>query len=252
MSGWWKTFFDETYAEIGLVTRQGQQADAFADSVIRLLDLKPGERVFDQCCGIGRIAIPLARRGMVLEGVDLAQSYVDAAARTASQESLHARFVCADGYSYVASAPCDAAINVFTSFGYSDDDAQNEAMMRRAFESLRSGGRFLLERINPCWVVTFGLLPNATRIPTGSGDDILAVEEPVADWHRGTILSRWSIFFPDGRRDVRNFETRMLFPNELVAMAKRVGFVDIALLSSVDGAAYDRHARRLLMTARRA
>ncbi|MDZ4830895.1 MAG: methyltransferase domain-containing protein [Phycisphaerae bacterium] len=248
---WWTTFFDETYASIGLVPRLGPHADAMADGIVSLLALKPNERVFDQCCGIGRVALPLARRGVSIEGVELAKSYVEVATSAAQAEKLPAEFFCADAYSYIASKPCDAAINVFTSFGYSDDDGRNEQMLRRAFESLRPGGRFLLERVNPCWIVAFGLSPVGSRVTHPDGSETLLIDEPEADWLRGTVRSTWSISFADGRRETRRFETRMYFPNELAAMAQRVGFTELALYGGIAGVPYDRHSRRLVITARR-
>ncbi|MBL9150456.1 MAG: methyltransferase domain-containing protein [Phycisphaerae bacterium] len=248
---WWTTFFDDTYANLGLIARQGADATHIVEVAIRELKLEPGMRVFDQCCGIGRIAIPLAQRGMIVEGVELAASYVERARADAAKLGVSATFVEGDAFRYVASLPCDAAINVFTSFGYAADAARNEEMLRRAFESLKPGGRFLLERFNPCRIVAFGLTPYGSRVPLPEcGGDAIILDEPVADWHRGVITSTWTIFFPDGRREVRSFETAMLFPHELIAMARSVGFVDIELRSG-NGEPYDRHARRLLLLARR-
>lgn len=246
---WWTSFFDDTYADLGFIARDGPDADRLAETVRRVLDLKPGMRVFDQCCGIGRIAIPLAQRDIEVEGVDLAQSYVERARAEAARAGVPATFACADAFAYVAQRPCDAAINVYTSFGYSDDDATNARMLSRAIESLKPGGRLLLERINPCWVVAFGLMASGRRVPSLAGETVI-LDEPVADWSRGMIASTWTLIHPDGHRETRSFETRMLFPHELVAMARAAGFVDVEVRGG-DGDPFDRHGRRLILLARR-
>ncbi len=49
------------------------------DHVVRVLGLAPGARVLDVGCGPGRHAHELARRGIVVHGIDIAQTFVDLA-----------------------------------------------------------------------------------------------------------------------------------------------------------------------------
>jgi SAM-dependent methyltransferase len=143
---WWHTFFDATYADRNLVEHQAEEADRAAAFIVERLDLAPGAVLLDQCCGIGRISLPLARRGVEVLGVDITPAYVERATAAAAAEDLPCRFECADAFEYVAPAPCDAAINWFTSFGYAPDDRQNLRMLQRVHDSLETGGRFRRDR----------------------------------------------------------------------------------------------------------
>ena len=46
------------------------------DFLMRHLDLRPGQRVLDVGCGPGRHAHELARRGVVVHGIDISQEFI--------------------------------------------------------------------------------------------------------------------------------------------------------------------------------
>lgn len=56
------------------------------------LNIAPGMRVLDVACGAGQIAIPAARAGAVVSGVDIAANLIEQARQRAGQEHLQARF----------------------------------------------------------------------------------------------------------------------------------------------------------------
>ena len=54
---------------------------ADAEKFVEGLDLKPGTSVLDVACGTGNTAIPAARRGAVVTGVDLAPNLIEQASQ---------------------------------------------------------------------------------------------------------------------------------------------------------------------------
>jgi SAM-dependent methyltransferase len=56
------------------------------------LDVAPGTRMLDVACGAGQIAIPAARAGARVTGVDIASNLIEQARARASAEGVHARF----------------------------------------------------------------------------------------------------------------------------------------------------------------
>ena len=56
------------------------------------LNVAPATRMLDVACGAGQIAVPAARSGVRVTGVDLAANLVEQARRRAAAESLDARF----------------------------------------------------------------------------------------------------------------------------------------------------------------
>lgn len=88
---WWASFYQQTYAELmfQLPPEHLQQACEF---ILRHLQLVPGGRVFDQCCGNGNISLVLAARGLQLTGIDQSTGYIIQARERAAAQGLNCHF----------------------------------------------------------------------------------------------------------------------------------------------------------------
>ena len=94
------------------------------DHVVAALGLQPGERVLDVGCGPGRHAHELARRGIAVHGIDIAEPFVELARRGAPAgatfERLDARSSTFDAEFDAAICLCQGAFGLMTAAG--DDD----------------------------------------------------------------------------------------------------------------------------------
>lgn len=73
----------------------GEIAKYYADQAedfVKRLGLKPGMKVLDVACGTGNLAIPAARTGADVTGVDIAPNLVEQASENAKREGLNAKF----------------------------------------------------------------------------------------------------------------------------------------------------------------
>jgi 2-polyprenyl-3-methyl-5-hydroxy-6-metoxy-1,4-benzoquinol methylase len=68
------------------------EAAAAADEFIARRDLKPGLRVLDVACGTGNLAIPAARTGAVVRGVDIAANLLEQTSERAKREAVEVTF----------------------------------------------------------------------------------------------------------------------------------------------------------------
>ena len=66
----------------------GSAGEPFAAQV----ELRPGDRVLDVACGTGNVTIPLARRGAMMTGVDIAPNLLEQARARAAMEGLTIQF----------------------------------------------------------------------------------------------------------------------------------------------------------------
>src|SRR5947209_7299702 len=62
------------------------------EEFVARLGIETGERLLDVACGTGNLAIPAARRGAVVTGVDIATNLLQQARERASAEGLNATF----------------------------------------------------------------------------------------------------------------------------------------------------------------
>ncbi|MCA9290650.1 MAG: class I SAM-dependent methyltransferase [Phycisphaerales bacterium] len=248
---WWTTFFDERYARVGL---HGIPDDATGEAVTFItdrFDLRPHDLVFDQCCGVGRLALPLAARGCRVIGVDLAGAYIDRARADADARGLRCTFHQADAHDFVAPEPCDLALNWFSSVGYDAGDERIPLMLRRAFESLRPGGRLAVETVNVARVLAEPRRWHVETVTDERGRAGTLIVEHTLHFDRGMIGMRWTFIAEDGVRDERYAETRMWLPHELGRLVARAGFSDIELIGRPDGEPITASGRRLVVSGRR-
>jgi SAM-dependent methyltransferase len=63
-----------------------------AEEFIKRLNLKPGMKVLDVACGTGNLAIPAARAGADVTGVDIAPNLVEQSRENAKREGLSIQF----------------------------------------------------------------------------------------------------------------------------------------------------------------
>src|ERR1051325_969789 len=63
-----------------------------AEDFIKRLDLKPGMKVLDVACGTGNLALPAARTGATVTGVDIAPNLVEQARANAKAAGLNVQF----------------------------------------------------------------------------------------------------------------------------------------------------------------
>lgn len=241
---WWKDLYDDALADVLLETTADVAATvAF---LVDELGLSPGARVFDQCAGTGRLAIPLAQWGARVVGVEQAARYVERARQAATEARVEPRFVVGDAFEYVPPEPCDAAINWWTSFGYLPDDDGNARMLRRAFEALAPGGRFAIDYPN-----VPGLYHDFRPHDITRRGEIVMLRESHFDLARGLLHKTWTFVLPDGRRVERPSTVRMYTPDRLAALVASVGFEHVRVYGGIDRQAITLASPRCIVVARR-
>ena len=141
---WWQTFFYGPWQDLQLAGYPEEQNQAEAAFMISALRLKPGARILDVPCGPGRHSIAFAKAGFHATGIDFNANAIEQARKAAAENGVAAEFAVADMREFSWTHPFDAAVCFFGSFGYFDD-AQNLRFASRVAESLRPGGRFLID-----------------------------------------------------------------------------------------------------------
>jgi 2-polyprenyl-3-methyl-5-hydroxy-6-metoxy-1,4-benzoquinol methylase len=115
------------------------------DQVLDLLEVESGAHILDLACGPGRHTLELARRGFRVTGVDRTAAYLERAREQAAEEELEIEFVQADMREFRRPDAFDAAVNLFTSFGFFEHAADDLQVVRNLYDSLKPGGRLLME-----------------------------------------------------------------------------------------------------------
>jgi SAM-dependent methyltransferase len=137
-----------------------------AQEFIAGLDLQPGIRVLDVACGTGNLALPAARRGAVVTGVDIAPNLVEQARENAKREGLNVQFDegDAENLSY-ADASFDAVVTMFGAMFAPRPDV-TAAEMKRV---VRPGGFIAMANWTPAGFIGQMFKIVAKHVPPPAG-----------------------------------------------------------------------------------
>lgn len=220
-----------------------ERAPVQVDQIISLLELEPGSKVLDCPCGPGRHTLELARRGFAVTGVDRTAAYLEEARQRAQAEELAPELLLADMRHFRQTEAFDVALSLFTSFGYFEDPAENEAVLRNYYRSLKAGGVLLLDVAGKEIIARI-----YQRHDWSEHEGVFRLEERkvASDWRK--MESRW-LLVKDGVIKEKRFSHWLYSAGELHKMLADSGFKQIDFYGDLEGAPYDHEAKRLIAVA---
>lgn len=218
MGEWWETFFDDAWLRGGFSVIQRQRTLADTRFILKALSLKPTSRILDLCCGVGRHAIELGDLGFTVTGVDFSEQYLGIARQRASGRGVGVEFVQSDMRHIKYRSRFDAAICMWTSFGYFELEDDNLKVLRAVNRALKNGGKFLIELINRDWVLV-NFEPKGWYKTKGG----YVLEDRKLDILRSRMVSEWT-FMEGGQAVKKSFGLRLYSPHELVDLLEKAGF----------------------------
>ena len=138
----------------GAATRQAAARAAQLDWLWSQLALAHGSRVLDLTCGPGLYAVPLARRGAHITGVDFGPASIAYARQWAATEGVSdlCAFIEADVRAYEPEPEAyDAALFLYGQLAVFPRE-EAAALLGKAAAALRPGGRLVVELLDPARV----------------------------------------------------------------------------------------------------
>lgn len=142
---WFETWFDSPYYHILYANRSAEEAEKFISAISEHLRIDNSNKVLDVACGKGRHSKTLAKLGFDVTGIDLSKNSIEYATQYAN-DKLHfdvwdMRKTYKDGY-------FDFVFNLFSSFGYFDNEEDDYAAIQAMYNNLKPGGVLVLDYIN--------------------------------------------------------------------------------------------------------
>lgn len=143
----------------------GRIAQAYlpgAAEFVERLNLQAGEKVLDVACGAGSTAIPAARFGADVIGIDIAPNLVEQARKNADNEGLNCRFEEGDAEDMAFDdSSFDTVITVFGAMFAPRPDKVSAELIRVC----RSGGRIVMANWIPAGFVGQMFKIGASHVP---------------------------------------------------------------------------------------
>ncbi len=206
-----------------------------------------GDAVLDLCCGPGRHSVPLAQRGFSVTGVDRSEFLLGKARQRAAEAGVEVEWVSSDMRDFVRTDAFDLALSMSGSFGYFQDKREDTRVLRNVLESLRPGGKFLVEVMGKERLAR--IFQPTTSEELADGARLVQRHEVFDDWTR--IRNEWLLIRGDRVRSFK-FHLTVYSGQELRDRMERVGFGPVELYGSLRGGEYGLDAGRLVAVGRKA
>ena len=141
---WYSSWFDTPYYHILYKERNYREAQIFMDNLTHYLNLPEKAKVLDLACGKGRHSIYLNQLGFDVLGAALSENSIAEANKNAN-ETLHFKV---HDMREPFEEKYDAIFNLFTSFGYFENDEDNLTTLKAIKESLSEYGFAAIDFMN--------------------------------------------------------------------------------------------------------
>ncbi|WP_166240415.1 class I SAM-dependent methyltransferase [Paenibacillus turpanensis] len=241
MDAWYTKSFGDDYLLV-YKHRDMEGAAAEVKAMINWLKLPDQATVLDLCCGTGRHSQALAEAGYRVTGVDLSDRLLEEAHKTNSDGKI--RFVRGDMRHVPLEGPFDAVVNLFTSFGYFDEERENQLVLREIARLLKPEGRFIIDYLNAPYIAE-RLVPYSEREDGG-----VRIEER-RSLEDGFVRKRISIRSAEAPEQERHYmeQVKLYGLADFKRLLKGTGLLLDRIYGGYDGSEYDPvHSTRLIMT----
>jgi len=141
---WFSSWFDTKYYHILYKNRDDSEAEMFISNLYKQLHLSD-EYVLDLACGKGRHSFTLNKLGLHVLGVDLSPQSIACAEHNQS-DSL--KFQVHDMRQVIDNESFDVVFNLFTSFGYFENDEDNFNVLKAIYKMLNTNGILVIDFMN--------------------------------------------------------------------------------------------------------
>lgn len=142
---WFKAWFNTPYYHTLYKNRSNDEAKAFIEKISSFLKIPNNARVMDLACGKGRHSVTLNNLSFNVLGLDLSDESI-AYAKQFENDTL--KFDVHDMRNIYQANEFDVIFNLFTSFGYFDDENDNVSVFKAIKEQLKPNGLLVFDFLN--------------------------------------------------------------------------------------------------------
>jgi len=162
MTEWFEEWFGEEYLQL-YPHRDAAEAERAVSLILERVGFAPGWRVLDVACGGGRHARAFEAAGARCIGLDLSAALLRAARGVTAAPLVRADMRALP----VRGGSMDLTVNLFTSFGYFERDAEHAAALHEMVATVRPRGWFAIDFLNAP-AVRAQLVPRETQRLNGA------------------------------------------------------------------------------------
>jgi D-alanine-D-alanine ligase len=230
---WWSNIFNSLYLKTDAdvvedlnITRK--EVDLFS----KILNLTTDDTILDLCCGQGRHALEITKRGFKVEGLDRSRYLIQKAKASAKKENLNVKFK--EGDARKLPFPPDSfevVMMLGNSFGYFETVQDDLRVMKEIFRVLKPWGRLLLDVTDGeylkqkfqarSWEWINKKLFVCRERSLSADRQRLISREVITDVTKGVIADQF-------------YAERLYTKDDLLTLLKEAGFSDVAIHAEIE------------------
>jgi ubiquinone/menaquinone biosynthesis C-methylase UbiE len=240
---WTKDYFDELYLKYFLLT----QDDKLTKNQVGFVEkfIKPGDKILDAGCGIGRHSILLAKDSFNVTGIDTSQVFLEEARKYAIIEGTkNCQFINLDMRELEFEGEFNGIINLWSSFGYFEDET-NFNILKRFYASLTANGIIIIDIENRDYI-----LKNFVYETFKEGDEIFILERRKFNPINSVISTHRYYIGKDFRKEYMR-HIRIYSATEMINLFREAGLKEIKLFGDYSGEEFHVSSKRIIISGKK-
>ncbi|MCF8413759.1 MAG: class I SAM-dependent methyltransferase [Melioribacteraceae bacterium] len=236
---WFKDWFEsEDYLTV-YKHRNNNEARQLLDLIIEKTGIESGAKILDSACGAGRHSIHLAKLGFDVVAFDLSETLLRIAKKNSFEQNLKIQFYQRDIREAFFDVKFDLILNLFTSFGYFEEDSENFQFILNAHNMLKPRGFFVFDYFNKNLLIN-NLVPESI---THLADKIIT-ERRRFDGER--VIKDIEIK-QNGSTNIFYESVRLYSPEEILTHFSKIGFKAKSIFGDYSGTRFDETTSKRLV-----
>lgn len=230
-SEWYKDWF-ETDEYLSVYSHRNENdAEELVNLILNNVHLTRNANVLDMACGAGRHSLLFAKKGFNVTAVDLSNNLLSVAAEKAFSNVVKINFIQTDLRILNLPTKFDLAVNLFTSFGYFEEDEENLKIFKTAFNHLNEKGYFIIDFFNKNYLINNLIAESSEKI-----EDVEIHQRRKIENQR--VIKEITI--KNNGQTKKFFESiRIYSKDELVSRLIKIGFSVINIFGDYFGGDFD-------------
>jgi len=228
MSEWFKDWFaSEEYLQVYSHRDEGE-AKLLIEFILNKISIPENALVLDAACGAGRHSKIFLEKNYKVFGFDLSKTLLKIADKSLDKNS---NFICADLRRICFKQKFDLIVNLFTSFGYFEEDSENLQFIKSAYKMLKDTGYYVFDYLNPVYVEN-NLVPFSKSIKKNRE---IIEERKIID---GRVEKQITIKSNSGTRKYKE-SVKLYSYTEIEIMFSKIGFNILKSFGDYSGNEFD-------------
>ncbi|TCI94919.1 class I SAM-dependent methyltransferase [Tenacibaculum sp. M341] len=236
---WFTSWFDTPYYHVLYKHRNDADAQLFMKNITRFLNLDTTAHIADVPCGKGRHSIYLNSLGYTVTGGDLSKNSI-AHAKKFENDKLH--FEVWDMRKSIENK-YDAVFNLFTSFGYFEDDAEDLSVLKGMKSGLKEDAFLVVDFLN--------VIKTQQNLVKEEVKEIEGIEFHIKREIKDGFILKHISFFADDRQHNYTEKVKFLDFNKMQRYFTEAGLTIVEVFGDYNLTPFDeQNSNRLIIVAK--